>query len=133
MNALGSLLRRAEANRGVNLDQRWLILDLLRLYDRVINSLEITENGVSAWTVFASWSYALIAILDNLDVPTVGFEALHDVLSKRDVGLTVDGDVCIKKCSNRDQSLSRDILTVVVVELETSFRISFAIRCHHRH
>lgn len=68
--------------------------------------------------------HVLVTILENLDVPTVGFEALHDVLGEGDVGFAVDGDVYGKKCSEPVQSSCGGILTVVVVQLETRTSVS---------
>lgn len=34
-------------------------------------------------------------MLDGQDLPAVRLEALGDVLGERDVGVTVDGDVCV--------------------------------------
>lgn len=68
----------AEADRGVDLDERRLVGHGLGRLDGLL------DGGV-----------VVVAVLDDLHVPAVGLVALLHVLGERDVGAAVDGDLVI--------------------------------------
>ena len=39
---------------------------------------------------------SLVTVVNNEYVPPVGIEALGDVLSEGDVGVSVNGDICVR-------------------------------------
>jgi hypothetical protein len=72
VNTAGTLQLGAETDGGGELDDGGLVGDLLGLRDGLLNALEI---GVT--------------VLDVLNVPSVGLEALEDVLSEGALGVSV--------------------------------------------
>src|SRR5690554_6422663 len=62
VDLFGALVQRTESNGGKDLDQRGLILDLLSLLNGVCNARKI-----------------IVSILDHLDMPSIGLEALGDI------------------------------------------------------
>jgi hypothetical protein len=72
VNTAGTLQLGAETDGGGELDDGGLVGDLLGLRDGLLNALEI---GVT--------------VLDVLNVPSVGLEALEDVLSEGALGVAV--------------------------------------------
>ncbi|KAI3491949.1 hypothetical protein L1887_43658 [Cichorium endivia] len=73
-----ALLLGAEADGGLYADDRGLVGDLLGLVDGLVEALEV-----------------LVAVEDVRDVPSVGEEALLDVLGEGAGGVAVDGDVVV--------------------------------------
>jgi hypothetical protein len=72
VNTAGTLQLGAETDGGGELDDGGLVGDLLGLRDGFLNALEIR-----------------VTVLDVLNVPSVGLEALEDVLSEGALGVTV--------------------------------------------
>jgi hypothetical protein len=79
----GTLQLGTETNGGGELDDGGLVGDLLGLRDSLLDALEV---GVS--------------VLDVLGVPSVGFEALENVLSEGALGVTVLNRVSLPKLPN---------------------------------
>lgn len=78
MHLFFTLIQRSKADGGVHLDQGWLISDSLGLFNSLLNGLHI-----------------MVAIRDNLHVPSISFEALHNVLSEGDSSVTINGDMIV--------------------------------------
>jgi hypothetical protein len=72
VDTTGTLELGTETNGGGNLDDGRLVLNLLGLEDGLLNALEV-----------------VVTILDLKSVPAVCLEALQDVLSERDLGVTI--------------------------------------------
>jgi hypothetical protein len=72
VDTTGTLELGAETDGGGELDHRGLVGDLLGLSDGLLNALKV---GVT--------------VLDVQNVPAVGLESLHDVLSEGALGVTV--------------------------------------------
>ena len=72
VDATSSLKLGAEANRGGKLDDRRLVFDLLGLCDCCLYSFEVS-----------------VTLLDPLRMPAIGFKTLHDVLGKRNFGVSI--------------------------------------------
>jgi hypothetical protein len=72
VDAVGALKLGTVSDDGGKLDDGGLVLDLLGLLDGSLDAIQI-----------------VVAILDPLSVPAVGLEALEDILSEGDVGVTI--------------------------------------------
>ena len=72
VDTAGTLELRAETNGGGQLDEGGLVSDLLALADGSLDTLEV-----------------VVTILNPLGVPSVGVEALDDILSEGTLGVTV--------------------------------------------
>lgn len=88
VDSVSSLLSGAKSNDGPELDQGRLVLDLLALLDGSLNAFQV-----------------VVAVLDDLDVPTVRLVALGNILSESLVGVTIDGNVVVVPDGNQVSEL----------------------------
>lgn len=78
VDTVGTLLERAKANGGLEFDQRRLVLDLLALLDGSFDGSEVR-----------------VAVVDDFDMPAVGFVSLDNILGEGAVGVAINGNVVI--------------------------------------
>ena len=92
MDAVRTLQLGTESNGRPQPDDRWPFLLLAGLSDCIVDAGKIATSP-SAWDLQWSMTNALVAVVHVKDLPTVGCETPLDVLSKRDGGVSVDGNV----------------------------------------
>ena len=92
VDAVRTLLLRTVSDGSFQPDDRRLLLLLAGLSDCVVDAGEITTNP-SAWGPQRSMIDIPVTVIHMEDLPTVGCESALYVLSKRDGGVSVDGNV----------------------------------------